>query len=416
MPILIKANLTCNFKCDYCYQHPIRQEEMEYDLAAVEATVREQYAEQLKSMEKYNEKLKKEGKPPNRPTVTLHGGEPLVLPIEDIEHFLKLGYELSGKSGIQTNGYNITVDILKMFVKYKTGVGFSIDGPFPLNELRGSGSKANRKKQTRRVLKNLERVLNTEVPTKDPDKKKYLKASVICVLHKKNALGDRREILKHWIKELADKGVQGRINPCCTGNPEIDLTPEEATEAYLDLYNFMSEEGIPYWSPFKDIINNFKGERQVVCVFRTCDPFCTSSATSVLRDGSLGVCLRLYGDGKEYLRLDKSTNMRNNVLRQTDCKDCEWWTYCYGGCTGLSIDWDWRNKDRYCEMYRVLYERIRNNLKMHGIKLAPKRPEKTSKEPDRRTGERSGGDHWDGIIHVDGPNEHHDSNVGVERK
>ncbi|GAH10761.1 unnamed protein product, partial [marine sediment metagenome] len=171
-------------------------------------------------------------------------------------------YELSKKSGIQTNGYNISNDLLKIFVKYNTSVGFSIDGPWPLNELRGSGSKANRKKQTRRILKNLERVINTEVPTKDPNKKRYLRASVICVLHKKNAVGDRLETLKHWVKEISDKGLQGRLNPCCCGNPEIDLTPEEAVTAYLELYDFMSEEGIPYWSPFKDIINNFKGEKQ----------------------------------------------------------------------------------------------------------------------------------------------------------
>ena len=57
-----------------------------------------------------------------------------------------------------------------------------------------------------------------------------------------------------------------------------------------------------------------------------------------------------------------------------------------------------------------------NMLKMHGIKFAPKRSERTSKEPGGGPGVRSSeGDHWDGIIHIDGPNEHHDSNVGVRR-
>jgi len=65
-------------------------------------------------------------------------------------------------------------------------------------------------------------------------------------------------------------------------------------------------------------------------------------------------------------------------------------------------------------MYKALYERIQNNLKMHGIKLAPKRPEKTAKEPGGKPS--GGGDHWDGIVHIDGPNEHHDSSVGVERE
>jgi len=192
------------------------------------------------------------------------------------------------------------------------------------------------------------------------------------------------------------------LNPCCCGKPEIDLTPSEAVEAYTDLFDFMLEEGLSGWSPFRDIINSLKGDKNVVCVYRNCDPFCTHSATSVLNDGSTGVCLRLYTDGKVYLRAKEESTIRSDVLEQTDCKDCPWWKYCYGGCTGLSKDFDWRNKDRYCEVYKALFEKASNIMKVFRIKAKDKSKQGKSKS----SGEY---DHLDGDEHLDGDTRHLDS-------
>uniref|UniRef100_A0A6M3M7B4 Putative radical SAM superfamily protein n=1 Tax=viral metagenome TaxID=1070528 RepID=A0A6M3M7B4_9ZZZZ len=406
MPILLKMNLDCNFRCEYCYEKPIRPEDEIIDHEAVERTIRELW-------EKKGGKGKN-GKPRRDrrgnycgPKITLHGGEPTILPRKDFERYLKLAFELTGRSGIQTNGYLIDDDMIELFKKYRTSVGISIDGPWPLNELRGVGSKADKKKQTDRILKTIGKLKKTEIPRefwkKDKDGKEipaYIGVSVIAVIHKKNALGERRETLKRWVKELTDMGVTGRLNPCCTGNPDIDLTPLEAVEAYTDLCDFMFEHGIDKWSPFKDIINSLKGKDEVVCVYRNCDPYCTHSATTVLNDGSVGVCLRLYGDGKKYLRASEETTMRSDVLEQTDCKDCPWWEHCYGGCTGLSKDWDWRNKDRYCEMYKALFVKISNTLKALGVK---------KKSRNRPKDSRASRGHQDGIEHIDGDRRYVDS-------
>uniref|UniRef100_A0A6M3MEP1 Putative radical SAM superfamily protein n=1 Tax=viral metagenome TaxID=1070528 RepID=A0A6M3MEP1_9ZZZZ len=409
MPILLKMNLGCNFECNYCYEKPIKTNEPIIDHKAVEETIRRLWEEGGGKGEDGEPKKDKKGNY-RGPTITLHGGEPTILPKEDIERYLKLAFELTGHSGIQTNGYLIDDDIIEMFRKYKTSVGVSIDGPWPLNEFRGIGTKAQRKKQTKRIMATIKKLRETKLPEeywrKDKDGQKiprYLGVSVIAVIHKKNALGERREILKQWVKELDDAGIYGRLNICCTGNPEIDLTPLEAVDAYTDLCDFMLEKGLSRWSPFKDITNSLKGEDEVVCVFRNCDPFSTHSATSVLHDGSVGVCLRLYGDGKIYLRAEKESTIRSDVLRQTDCKDCPWWEHCYGGCSGLSKDWDWRNKDRYCEMYKALFVKISNALKALGVK------KKRKKKSGRGSGRRSDGDHTDGIEHFDGNTHYIDS-------
>lgn len=411
MPILLKMNLACNFNCQYCYEHPIRPEEQIIDHEKAEETIRTLWEKQGGQGEDGKPKLDEKGNYCG-PKITLHGGEPTILPREDFEKYLALSYELTGSSGIQTNGYLIDDDMIQLFKKYRTHVGFSIDGPWPLNELRGSGSDKDRKRQTKRVLNNIKRC-----------REEGISCSVIAVIHKHNGLGERRELLKLWVKELDSMKISGRLNPCCCGNSEIDLTPIEAVEAYTDLFDFMMKEGLSGWSPFKDVVNSLKGEKEVVCVFRNCDPFCTNSATSVLNDGSVGVCLRLYGDGKKYLRAEQQSTIRSDVLRQTDCKDCKWWPYCYGGCSGLSKEFDWRNKDRYCELYKALFEKASNVMRMMRIPIVKgvEKPRVSSRgghwdgnehiDGDVRhlDSDAKGGGHWDGIEHVDGDKRHVDS-------
>ncbi len=410
MPILIKADLNCNFRCDYCYERPIRSENEKIDLDAMKKTIRELYDEGKK---REDDRAKRQKRKPNKkhyPKITLHGGEPTILPKPIFEEFLKLSYELSGQSGIQTNGYLIDDDHIEMFKKYNTHVGFSIDGPYSLNRFRGTGSKKDRRKQTEKIMATIDKIMSTERPLQPNEKPRKdkegnivlpkLRASVIAVIHKGNALGDNREIMKQWVKALDAKGIHGRLNPCCSGNSDIDLTPEEAADFYPDMFDFMLKNGIRGFSPFKDIKNSLIGEDEVVCVFKNCDPFCTSSATPVLKDGSVGVCLRLYGDGKKYLRGER-TNIRSAVLYETDCKGCEWWKHCYGGCTGLSIDWDWRNKDRYCLMYKTMFSKMHNALKALGVKLKKSEKGKAT-QPERK------GDHTDGVVHYDGPWTHED--------
>lgn len=370
--ILIKMSLLCNLACNYCYQWPIKpKEDQDIDYDAVEATVRDLHA--------------KTGS-----KIVLHGGEPLYQDKRVIERFLKLSHELCGSGSIQTNGTLVDEELIDMFQKYKVGVGISVDGPWPLNELRGRGTEKQRKRQTAQIFRNMDTLLDAGIST-----------SVISVIHKKNGTGDRIEIMKQWILNLREKRVCGRLNPCCTGNPEIDLTPEEAVHFYNEMFDFMIENDITGWSPFRDMVNAVRGESDVVCVFRPCDPYHTPSAVSVLKDGSLGVCLRLYQDGKLYRRVNEFVDVRSDILTQTDCKECIYWKLCYGGCTGMAVDFDWRNKDRYCEVYKSLYSRIVHMAQFMGTPVFDPRQ-------DESTGSEDG---WKGIEHNDKGIRHVDSDA-----
>lgn len=389
MPIYDKSNLACNFVaadgkgCRYCYQHPIRPEEAEIDRHAVMSAIKKEF-------NKKHEKGWKEGAR-KYSRVGLHGGEPLFQDKRDIEASLKLAFSFDERSSIQTNGYLIDDDIIQLFKKYRTGIGLSLDGPWPCNELRGFGVTGERKKQTRVIHKNLNRLIEAK-----------LKPSVIAVIHKSNGVGDRIEMMKHWVMELHQKGIQGRLNPCMSGDPEIDLTLEEALHFYTEMYDFMVENGIDGFSPFKDVVNSLSGEDRIVCVFRACDPLATQSCTTILKDGSVGVCIKNYmDDAKMYLRAESSINVRSALLEQTDCKECPWWENCYGGCPAQAIDFDWRNKDRYCEVYKMVFERVSAANKF----LKPRGSKPTGKGKRKRPE----GDYHDGIDYYDGETHYIDS-------
>ena len=78
------TGVACNIQCQYCYQTPIRDADnipRSYDLEAMKAAV------------------EREGGP-----FTVFGGEPLLVPEEDLETLWAWGLERWDTNGIQTNG------------------------------------------------------------------------------------------------------------------------------------------------------------------------------------------------------------------------------------------------------------------------------------------------------------------------
>jgi uncharacterized protein len=368
-------HIKCNFQCSYCYQHPSRE--------TGEALVPYDIEKVIKSIRDLHSKTKG--------SITLHGGEPTTLPIEDFERIMALSYELTGRTSIQTNGYLINDKYIELFKKYKTGVGVSVDGPYPCNQVRGFGTDMERKAQTETTIENIHKM-----------RKEGISVSVIAVLHRGNALGERRELLKQFLLDLSKIQVCGRLNPCCS-TTEWDLTPEELKEAYLDILDFSVKHNIWNWSPYRDLIETLKGTDKAVCVFKPCDPYYSPSAHTILPDGSSGVCIKLYHDGHMYLRDNKYQDIRSYALLQSDCKDCKYWYNCYGGCPGMAIDFDWRRKDRYCEAYKAILEKL--SKMMAFLKVPIKKNETTSCDIDIS---RS---HSDGFEHIDSGTRHLDSDI-----
>src|SRR5262249_47667300 len=150
----------CNIQCQYCYQNPQRdagETTRPYDLDAIKRALEQEDS-----------------------TFSLFGGEPLLVPADDLEELFRWGFERHGGSGIQTNGTLIDDDHVRMFKAYGVRVGISLDGPDELNDARWNGSLERTRDATAKSQRAVERLCA-----------EGLTPSLIVTLHRANASADK---------------------------------------------------------------------------------------------------------------------------------------------------------------------------------------------------------------------------------
>lgn len=342
MTILIIPTEKCNFRCIYCFEEEdVRRPEspLEMDIQAIERSLNI---------------LEQSGYAGS--DIGIHGGECTTLPPRDLEPLLKMIYDRTGSTSITTNGYNINDSFIRLFKKYKTYVGISIDGPEELNLLRGPNP--HDEKVTRGYNRKMKKIIRKL-------RKEGIPVSIMCILHKENAgTQEKLDILKEWLLWLADLGITGgRLNPMYSvpWNKQYELTNEELTRAWTQLFDFVIDNGLR-WNPFREMIDNLLGFSLSPCINGQCDFFKTSTV-SILPDGTISNCDRTFQNG---LHMRSETNMasgRYQALCQTQCAGCKYWPICNAGCPCEGIDGDWRNKTRFCDATYALYEHIERRIK-----------------------------------------------------
>ncbi len=336
----------CNMQCVYCYEHICRlrghPKNVKIDMEALR-----------------NQIQNEQGRP------YLHGGEPLLAPLEFIEELLSMSYQMSGFSSIQTNGTLINKKHIELFKRYNTSIGVSIDGPGELNKYRKT-LKGN-KSTVNRVMQNIRLLREKDIPV-----------GVISVLTRANALPEQRDAYKKWVVELHDIGVAGRMNPAQIDYPSLQsiaLTDKELAEFYTDMAKFcLIELGVD-WLPYRDIVDSLLGLNQGTCSFGECDYYNAFSERVIFGDGSTGSCLKTTKTGHTYPRFQNADADQSGFakvryellplieLEHGGCKGCKYWRNCTGGCPAEGLDGDWRNRTRYCKAYYALFETIAKLLK-----------------------------------------------------
>ncbi len=389
MSLLIKPTLACNLSCKYCYQNRLFRNP-DYDIDWIIGEL---------------ERLLSSRDPDVGHLVTLHGGEPLILPPEHIrrifETIRKYGYPIS----IQTNGTLINDEIIELFKEFKVSVGVSIDGPGELNVLRAPPNL------TKRVLDNIERLVSEGVSV-----------GLITVVHRYNAGTEERfSRLLEFIDHMSgDLGVTGRLNPLGYPAPkDLFLDPDRLAQVYRRLAEFMFDRGYR-WSPFVDLWNAITGKGEVVCVFRPCDPFNTAAALVLRGDKIITNCQRHL----PLVRDSRRMQIREEALSKTPyeyggCRGCKYFPICYGGCSANGLNGDWRNRDLNCPAWRAVLDYYDSVLRFMGVTPAyiQKFREQQSSRPNKSFEHVDGGirhldsnvQHSDGIEHLDGGMRHLDS-------
>lgn len=354
------VGVKCNLACTYCYETEMREAgnygPRDYDFDAMQAGLLQELGRQTGGR------------------WTLHGGEPLLMPIEDIERMWAWGQSHRHRLGIQTNGSLITARHVELAKRYGVHVGVSIDGPGAMNALRARGTIEQTRAATAASEAAIEALREAGVST-----------SVIVVLHRLNMDPARRGEFKAWIRHLDEIGLSGvRFHPM-----ELDARAGEAApsmaeyiEFYRDMGAFMAGLRTLRIDILQDIRSLLRGkDDRTTCTWNACDPMTTAAVQGVDGQGNRTNCGRTQKDGVMAPKADRPGYERYLALYHTPqefggCQGCRFFSACKGQCPGEGIGGDSRNRSMYCEFYTALFEDEEARIRQAGevpVSLAPDR-------------------------------------------
>lgn len=377
MAVHVSANTGCNLGCEYCYEEPDREMKdeaiaNEYDIDLI-----------IERLEDFRQKY-----PGIMPG--MHGGEPLLLPVEDLRQiysWIDDNYEhLDEGPHIQTNGTLLRQEHIDMFKEFDVSLGISMDGPAELNDSRiaRAGGEDVTRKMTSQTYDTVERVIESD----------DLHCGIIVVASKTNC-GTEEKVTKllDWMDYLNRNNVSGHYNPALPYEDiqeDLSLTPERLKEVWLRTWDWMKEESHRTWDPMRGYQTNLLSINIASCVNNKCDTYNAGSAKIIRGDGATTACGKTWGtvgDGVPFLQGDSTGNgynedeeryemlkqvpgahteeVRNGEVEdQGGCKGCKFWSVCTGGCPAGAMDYDYRNRVIWCPAIYALYEQIEKDMRV----------------------------------------------------
>jgi uncharacterized protein len=296
----------------------------------------------------------------------LFGGEPLLLPKEDLEEIWKWGLEHFGRNTVQTNATLIDADHIRMFHDYRVHVGVSIDGPGPLNDARWFGTLARTRAATAKTEAALARLCAEN-----------LRPSIILTVHRGNASGSNLTVLLLWVTKMLAAGVRNwRLHLLETEDDQIRdkyaMDTSENVRALSEFLQLTRQFPTLRTAMFEDMRHMLRGQDGVTtCTWRACDPYSTQAVRGVEGNGQRSNCGRTNKDGIDFVPAQEHGFERYLALYQTPdaaggCHGCRFFLMCKGQCPGTALDRDWRNKSEHCGVWKTMYARLEDEMVTEG--------------------------------------------------
>jgi uncharacterized protein len=334
--------VACNLACHYCYQNPQRDagnQRMTYNLDKMKA-----------------ETLRIGG------PFTLFGGEPLLMPFDDLENLLSWGLDKLGGSSLQTNGILITSRHIDLFRRCKVSVGISIDGPGELNDARWHRELDKTRQSTAAVENIIERLC-----------REYEPPGLIVTLHKGNAVADKLPIMTDWVRRLHSLGVRTiRLHLLEVDHASVRqglaLSARENIQALLAFAEVQSQLPGMHFDLFDEMEALLEGkDGKVGCTWRACDPYTTEAVQGIEGNGQSSNCGRTNKEGIGFIKSAVAGYERYLALYKTPqaangCQGCRFFLMCKGQCPGTAIDGDWRNRTEHCEEWKQLFRMLERRM------------------------------------------------------
>jgi len=362
---ILKPTHKCNLRCKYCYEtHNSKNNSDSFTPELTKVIIEKISAHSIKQKAK-NIKL------------IWHGGEALLWGITNFEYAFhycsKTFLDKNIMHNIQTNLTLLNEDYIRLFKRYNTNIGFSMDGSPALND-------------KTRVFANGKGTSNTIEKKIELCKKHGLKIGAIVVASRFN-INDFGEIYKY----MNQLGINFKVNPifkCGEADDnfdEIGITPKEYADAMIQLFDIWAQDQSANINlgMFAEIAGNLgSGKTNLCCFSKNCqqDFTCISPSGDIYPCGRFCESLDFNFGNIKTVDFDQVLEQKRcffdkerfQVIKNNFCKDCRFLQICYGGCmhdTYISSK-NVYEKTNLCGAYKQIFEHIEQYLKKNNIQLA----------------------------------------------
>lgn len=355
---IICCTLDCNLACSYCYEGNGNK----FDYPNIKR-INEEFDNARSKIEKFIDELYIK----NTGAVTKiiwHGGEPTLINCELLDSIMQnqkdKGHDIYWS--MQSNGTLITDRYIEVLKKHNVSVGISLDG------LKAQHDKYRRMKNGNPtfdiIIKNIKKL-----------QKKNVKCSVLITVTDSNV-----ENLIEIYDYFAILGVNFNFNALFPDFSESrpKLNALDYSNCICNLFDHWISDNTNkiIITPFILIIEGLlKPERGIPACHWVKD--CSKSFVAIDNQGDLYPCEHWVGNETYKFgnitnglasELKKCTFFKNRIdyLSEEDCKQCEIWNFCYGGCpwNGWKIFGDPSKKDAsICVGRKRIIYHIRDFLK-----------------------------------------------------
>ena len=321
---IVCCTLECNLACSYCYEGNGKNHQYP-NICKINAD----FESALDKIEKFIDALYVR----NQGAVTKiiwHGGEPTLINCDLLDKIMQRqkdkGHDIYWS--MQSNGTLMTERYIEILKKHNVSVGISIDG---LKEQHDKYRKMKNGNPTFDIIiKNIRRLQEKEV-----------KCSALITITDKN-VEHLIEIYDYFTRMNINFSFNALFPDGNQSNPKLDAVTYSKCICELFDYWINDNEHRTIITPFVLIIEGLLNPERGIPACHWVKN-CSKSFVAIDNKGDLYPCEHWVGN-KEYLfgniengldnELEKCDFFSNRVdyLQNADCKNCEIWKFCYGGC------------------------------------------------------------------------------------
>lgn len=359
LTVIFRVNNSCNLRCKYCYDSLNNTNRV--------VNVNEYFRNRMEDVVNYIDKLHKYKNQDIR--VILHGGEPLLVRSSLYEEFFEKLYMNNKKIdlSVQTNGTLIDEGFIRIFNKYNVNIGMSLDG-------------CNEQQNSCRIFSNGKNSFNKVLDVIRNLNSRDIRFGIIMTINREH-INQEKELYKF----IAENNLKCNIRPAFPtlyGDNSQIMTHEE-------YYNFMKNMFDIWYNDsestvkltqitelYEELMQALEEDyRPPVC---STSESCFGNFISLDIDGNIYTCNRLYNTNDFYLgNLNNSTlqeimdkckeykDSRIKYILNSDCKECEMFKKCNGGCpaNAYATYGDYKKADTYfCKGKIKLHNYIKDKL------------------------------------------------------